>query len=191
MPREVTAVVVCGPSGVGKTTIGQELAALLHCPFKEGDDYHSDANREKMRSGVPLTDEDRAPWLRRLEAEVIQPCRGRGSVSVVLACSALRRCYRDVLRGTDRCETDEAAAAMLQHTQVFFLLLSGEASVVEERLKARQGHFMPASLLTSQLAALEALQPTELGATADLADPPELIVQKAANLIHIAAASSS
>ncbi|CAG9577216.1 conserved hypothetical protein [Leishmania major strain Friedlin] len=73
-----------------------------------------------MHSGAPLTDEDRAPWLRRLQKEVLAPCQGRGTVSVVLACSALRRCYRDVLRGTDHCKNAKAAADTLQHTDVFF-----------------------------------------------------------------------
>lgn len=189
MPRHVTAVVVCGPSGVGKTTIGQELATLLDCPFAEGDDFHTEAHKEKMRSGIPLTDEDRAPWLHRLQAEVLAPCRGRGRVAVVLACSALRRRYRDVLRGMDQAQSEEEAAELLRHTEIFFLLLSGDAKVVEQRLNARTGHYMSAKLLESQLATLEALEPTELGATTDLADAPVVIVKKATELVHLASSS--
>lgn len=190
MSRQVSAVVVCGPSGVGKTTVGRELAALFKCRFEEGDDYHSEASKEKMRSGVPLTDEDRAPWLRRLQKEVLMPCQGRATVSVVLACSALRCCYRDVLRGMDHCKNAKATADTLQRTDVFFLLLSGDVKLIEERLQARQGHFMSTSLHRSQMATLEALQPTELGATVDLADPPLLIATKAAELIRTATTSS-
>ncbi|KAG5499842.1 hypothetical protein GH5_03978 [Leishmania sp. Ghana 2012 LV757] len=189
MPCRVSAVVVCGPSGVGKTTVGQELAALLKCPFVEGDDYHSDENKEKMRSGVPLTDEDRAPWLRRLNEEVLAPCKGRGAVSVVLACSALRRRYRDVLRGMDCSEGATEAVGTPQNTEVFFVMLSGDVKLIEERLRARQGHFMPVSLHLSQLRTLEALQPSELGATVDLADPPALIAKKAAEMIRMATTS--
>ncbi|SYZ67306.1 AAA domain/Shikimate kinase, putative [Leishmania guyanensis] len=185
MPRQVSAVVVCGPSGVGKTTVGQELASLFKCPFKEGDDYHSDENKEKMRSGVPLTDEDREPWLHRLREETLAPCQGLSTVSVVLACSALRRRYRDVLRGMGCSKDPQAVADMLQHTEVFFLMLSGDVKLIEERMQTRQGHFMPATLLGSQMATLEALQPAELGSTVDLADPPALIAEKAAELIRI------
>lgn len=120
MSRQVSAVVVCGPSGVGKTTVGRELAVLFKCRFEEGDDYHSEASKEKMRSGVPLTDEDRAPWLRRLQKEVLTPCQGRATVSVVLACSTLRCCYRVVLRGMDHCKNAKATADTLQRTDVFF-----------------------------------------------------------------------
>ncbi|KAG5500436.1 hypothetical protein JKF63_03529 [Porcisia hertigi] len=186
MARQVSAVVVCGPSGVGKTTIGRQLAELLRCRFVEGDDYHSDENRNKMRSGVPLTDEDRLPWLCRLEEEVLAPCRGHGTVSVVLACSALRRRYRDTLRGMDRCKDAEAANETLQNTQLFFVLLNGDVRLIEERLQTRQGHFMPASLHASQMATLEVLDPTELGATVDVADSPALIAQKVAELVRIA-----
>ncbi|KPA85410.1 hypothetical protein ABB37_01719 [Leptomonas pyrrhocoris] len=190
MPRRVTTVVVCGPSGVGKTTIGQLLAAEFHCPFAEGDDYHSAENVEKMRAGLPLTDEDRAPWLHRLFNEVVAPNNGKDGVAVVLACSALRRCYRDLLRGADRCHSAAESAKQLAETEVFFLLLSGDASVVAARLAARKGHYMPPSLLGSQLATLEALAPDELGATANFSDPPSVIAMKAAELVRVAIAPS-
>lgn len=190
MPRHVTAVVVCGPSGVGKTTVGQLLAAEFNCPFAEGDDYHSAANVAKMASGTSLTDEDRAPWLHRLADEVIAPCKGKGCVSVVLACSALRRQYRDILRGAHRCHTAAERAAHLAETEVFFVLLNGDASVVAKRLAARKGHYMPPSLLSSQLATLESLTPEELGSAADFSDAPAVIAKKAAELVRASTASS-
>ncbi|KAG5474349.1 hypothetical protein LSCM1_03129 [Leishmania martiniquensis] len=191
MPRQVSAVVVCGPSGAGKTTVGKVLATILKCSFEEGDDYHSDVNKRKMQSGVPLTDEDRAPWLHRLAEEVLAPCKGRGAVSVVLACSALRRRYRDVLRGINRSAYTEEAADTSQNSEIFFVLLSGDAKLIEERLRARQGHFMPVSLHLSQLCTLEALQPTEVGTVIDVADPPAAIAEKAAELIRAVTTSPS
>ncbi|CAJ1990258.1 hypothetical protein conserved [Leishmania donovani] len=143
-----------------------------------------------MRSGVPLTDDDRAPWLRRLQKGVLAPCQGLGTASMVLPCSALRRCYRDALRGMDYCKNSKAAANTLQHTDAFFLLLSGDVKLIEERLQARQGHFMSTSLHGSQTATSEALKPTELGSTVDLDDPPSLIATEAAELIRIATTSS-
>ncbi|KPI84895.1 hypothetical protein ABL78_6050 [Leptomonas seymouri] len=191
MPRRVTTVVVCGPSGVGKTTIGRLLAEEFQCPFVEGDDYHSAENVEKMRAGTPLTDEDRIPWLHRLFDEVIAPNSGKDGVSVSLACSALRRRYRDILRGADHCHTAAGRRKQLPETEVFFLLLCGDAGVVASRLAARKGHYMPPSLLASQLATLEALAPDELGATADLSESPEVIAKKAAKLVRMVTAPST
>ncbi|KAL7699414.1 Shikimate kinase [Lotmaria passim] len=188
MPHRVTAVIVCGPSGVGKTTVGRLLAAELHCPYAEGDEYHSAESVAKMRAGTPLTDEDRMPWLRRLAVEVIEPTKDKDTVSIVLACSALRRRYRDILRGS-HCRCNSAAEPAEE--AVFFVLLNGDASVVSARLAARKGHYMPASLLESQLAALEPLAPDELGATVDFTDPPDVIAKKAAELVRVATASPS
>jgi len=147
-------VVVMGVSGTGKTTVGLALAEALDVPFVEGDDLHPPANRAKMAAGIPLTDDDRAPWLERIAAELDRP--------VVVACSALKRSYRDTLR---------AAAPDL--TLVF---LHGEATLLAGRIEGRTGHFMPSSLLQSQLATLEEPDPDEEAIPADVALRPDEIV---------------
>jgi gluconokinase len=128
-----------GVSGSGKTTVGEWLAKALGAEFAEGDAYHPAANVEKMRSGHPLDDADREPWLERLSAE-IGGWLDAGK-DVVLACSALKRSYREVLRGGRR--------------DVRFVFLHGSAALIRKRLKRRRGHYMPASLLKSQFADLE------------------------------------
>jgi gluconokinase len=128
--------VVMGVSGCGKTSIGQGVADALRMDFVEGDALHPPANIEKMSRGIPLTDEDRFPWLDRIGRAIGE---GRG---VVVSCSALKQIYRDRLRGF--------AAG-----QLIFVYLKGTEDLLLQRLTARKGHFMPASLLQSQLAALE------------------------------------
>ena len=131
--------VVMGVSGSGKTTVGRRIAERLGWEFVEGDDLHPEANRRKMAAGAPLTDEDRRPWLDRIAARMR---RGdREDRSLVVACSALRRSYRDRLRA---CGAD-----------VRFLHLTGAPALLRDRLERREGHFMPAGLLDSQLATLE------------------------------------
>jgi gluconokinase len=131
-------VVLMGVSGSGKTTIGAALAAALGWPFIEGDDLHPPANVEKMRAGIPLTDEDRGPWLDRI-VEVLREVTAREG-NAVLACSALRQRYRDRLA---------------QAGDVRFVHLTGRPEVIAARLAARRHRYMPASLLASQLATLE------------------------------------
>jgi gluconokinase len=131
-------VVVMGVAGCGKTTVGRALAQELGWTFVEADDLHPRANVAKMASGIALTDEDRWPWYDRIVAELRRRA-GRGE-HVVLACSALRRAYRERL----------ARAGALR-----FVYLKADAVTIAARLGARQGHFMPASLLASQLATLE------------------------------------
>jgi gluconokinase len=133
-------VVVMGVAGAGKTTVGQQLAADLGWRFVEGDDFHPAANVAKMARGQPLTDGDRVPWLHALRREMVRS-RDRGE-SLVVACSALKASYRAMLRG------DDGAA-------VQFVYLKVDPVVLQRRLQQRQGHFMPASLLASQLATLE------------------------------------
>ena len=142
------AIVLIGVSGSGKTTVGKLLAPAIDATYVEGDDYHPPANIAKMRSGQPLDDNDRKPWLETLGRVVGEHCaQGR---SVIVACSALRRSYRDAL----------AAAAGRPLT---FVHLTLPSNVLEARVKARTQHFMPASLLQSQLATLEPLGDDEDG----------------------------
>lgn len=141
------AIVVIGPAGVGKTTLGERLGAALGWPFAEGDSFHPQTNIEKMTRGIPLDDADRAPWLARIR-DWISAQAGAGR-NVVVTCSALKRSYRDVLRDAQ--------------AEVRFVQLMADETLVATRLAGRSGHFMPASLLASQYAALEALQDGEAG----------------------------
>nr|WP_233507135.1 gluconokinase [Jiangella anatolica] len=156
-------LVVMGVSGSGKTTVATRLADRLGRPFAEADDMHPAANVAKMAAGTPLTDEDRAPWLATVrdwltaEAE-----RGR---SAVVTCSALRRRYRDVLRG--------AAGG------VTFVFLDGDPELLAERMRRRKGHFMPPSLLESQLDTLEPLEPDEDGVRVLVDGTPDDVVAEA------------
>lgn len=138
-------VVVMGVSGSGKSTLGAALAQRLRVPFADADDFHPKANIDKMSQGIPLTDDDRWPWLRTLNGWLIVH-HGDGGV---LGCSALRRVYRDLLRANVPGLT--------------FVHPYGEREVLAKRMRARAGHFMPASLLDSQYATLEQLEPDEPG----------------------------
>lgn len=150
-------VVVMGPSGAGKTTVGVALARALGWPFHDGDDLHPPANVAKMRSGHPLDDADRAGWLAALRA-LIDDLGARGQ-DAVLACSALRASYRDVLaRGRD---------------DVRFVYLRVQPEELRRRLEARRGHFMRVGMLPSQLATLE--EPAD-AIVVDGARPPAEIV---------------
>ena len=140
-------IVVMGVSGAGKTAVGAALAARLGAAFKDADDLHPLPNVEKMTAGVPLTDEDRWPWLRLVGAELA----AEHPHGIVVACSALKRAYRDAIR---------AAAPSTR-----FVLLEVAPSVLKERLVQRPGHFMPVALLTSQLETLEPLETAEVGMT--------------------------
>ncbi len=146
--RQAQVIVLIGVSGSGKTTVGKRLAPALDATYLEGDDYHPSSNIAKMRSGMPLTDADRKPWLEKLGHAISEHCRqGR---SIVVACSALRRLYRDQL----------AAAARHPLT---FVHLTIPPAILEARMRTRRQHFMPVSLLESQLRLLEPLAPDEDG----------------------------
>ena len=162
-------LVVMGASGAGKTTIAVRLAAYLEYAFADGDDFQPATNVAKMARAEPLTDADRGPWLATL-AEWIGNHHRLGR-STVLACSALKRHYRDTLRG--------AAPT------VFFIHLAVPSDVLAERMKHRVGHFMPPELLVSQLVTLEPLEPDEPGITIDATAPPATIVAKVVE--HLAA----
>jgi gluconokinase len=149
-------VVLMGVSGAGKTTVGKLLSERLGWPLLDADDYHPPANIEKMRSGIPLTDDDRWPWLDRLNG-LLKDKESRGE-SPLLACSALKRKYRDRL----------AAGC----SDLRWVYLKGSFELIESRLKARKGHYMKAGLLESQFAALE--EPSD-AITADISAAPEAI----------------
>ncbi len=153
-------VVVMGVSGCGKSTVGQKIAERLGCAFRDGDEFHSDANRAKMHAGIPLNDDDRKPWLEAIRAYMDETTSGGGSL--VVACSALKQRYRDVLRGS----ADNAE----------FVYLKGSFDLLQSRLSARKDHFFNPNLLRSQFDALE--EPTD-AIIVDIALPPEEIVSEA------------
>lgn len=153
--------VVMGVSGSGKSTVGRRLASARGVRFVEGDAFHPPRNVERMAAGIALTDADRAGWLARLRDELASAVAAREGV--VLACSALKRSYRDTLR-------EGAPDLRLIH-------LRGSRDLLAARLAARRDHYMPASLLDSQLAALQAPQPDESALSFDVAQDPQSIVQ--------------
>jgi gluconokinase len=143
-------IVVMGVSGSGKSTVGAALAQRLRVPFADADDFHPEANVEKMTAGIALNDDDRYPWLEIIRDWLADHVDSGG----VMSCSALKRKYRDQLR--KHCPTTE------------FVHLSGSPEVIAKRQASRPGHFMPASLLASQFATLEPLEPDEGGITLDV-----------------------
>ena len=159
-----TALVVMGVSGSGKSTVGKELAARLQWPFADGDTFHSPENVAKMAAGIPLTDADRWPWLQAVERWISEKLR-TGS-SCVIACSALRRSYRDLLRN---------ASGGVPGATVRFVFLDVDRDLLRQRLLARHGHFMHADMLDGQLATLEPPTAAEhsitVPITADTAPP--------------------
>jgi gluconokinase len=158
--KRKTAVVVMGVAGCGKSTVGQLLARRLGWPFAEADNFHSAANVAKMASGTPLTDEDRQPWLESLR-KWIDDTPGDS----VMTCSALRRSYRDILRGAQ--------------ANVRFLHLHGTDEAIAARMAVRADHYMPTSLLASQLATLEPLEGDENGVVIQVTSTPEEIATNA------------
>ena len=152
-------LVVMGVSGSGKTTVGSLLANTLGWQFQEGDTLHPPENVAKMSAGVPLSDADRLPWLRRI-AEVIDGWRARGESGVV-TCSALKRSYRDIIIG-DR-------------PDVRLVYLKGSPDLIRQRMAARHGHFMPTTLLDSQFSILEEPSPDENPIVVDIGGEPQEI----------------
>lgn len=163
-------LVVMGVSGSGKSTLARSLAGYLHAELQEGDDLHPPANVAKMARGEPLTDEDRRPWLAAV-GRWIDERRTAGSVSVV-TCSALRRAYRDNLR-TGR-------------PGVRFCHVAASAGTIRSRVESRRGHYMPTSLLPSQLATLEPLEPDEPGVTVSAEGEPEDVLARALQALGLA-----
>jgi gluconokinase len=150
-------VVIMGVSGCGKSSVGEGLAARLGIPYRDGDDLHPPENVEKMRAGIPLTDDDRWPWLDRVGSVLAR------EAPVIVGCSALKRAYRDRLR---------AGAG----GPVRFVHLTGSREVILSRMAARKGHYMPTSLLDSQFAALEPPGPEE-AVTVDIDRPLDAIIE--------------
>jgi gluconokinase len=154
-------VIVFGVSGAGKTTIGKLLAEHLGWRFYEADDFHPRANIEKLRGGRPLTDEDRCPWLERLREQIARSLTTKENA--VLACSALKRSYRERLRVSD---------------DVKFVFLHGDYALVERQLRHRRGHFMNPALLKSQFADLEEPGAGEDVLTIKLGRTPQELVEE-------------
>lgn len=151
-------VIVMGVVGAGKTTIGKLLASELGWQFADADDFHPASNVEKISHGVPLTDEDREPWLDRLRGAILQWIAN--GQSTVLACSALKRSYRAKLQAAP---------------EVRFVFLKGSAALIAQRLRARHGHFAGEAILASQLVDLE--QPED-AVTVDISGTPQQIVDQ-------------
>lgn len=150
----VLRLVLMGVSGSGKSSMGAALSQRLDAPYLDGDDLHPPANVEKMRRGIPLTDDDRRPWLKLVSAAL------HDQAPVIVGCSALKRAYRDLLR--------EGAGGA-----VHFVHLAGERDLILGRMQARSGHYMPPALLDSQFAALEPPGPDEGALTVDIVHPYE------------------
>lgn len=159
-------IILIGPMGCGKTTIGKLLAGKAGYTFADADDYHPEVNKEKMGRGTPLNDSDREPWLRTLR-DVIELSQAKGE-GLVLACSALKKTYRTLL-GIDQ-------------IAVHSVYLQGSYELLKERISARSHEFMSTGLLKSQL---ETLEEPETGVTVDIAMSPELICQHIINTLKI------
>jgi len=161
--------VIMGVAGSGKSTIGAQLARVLGIEFVEGDALHPPDNVKRMAAGIPLTDTDRHGWLLAIAARLRSA--KRAGIGLVISCSALKRSYRDLVRS----EGD---------TDVRFVYLAGSRTLLAERMTNRRGHFMPPSLLESQLAILEEPAPDEQAWVCDIRDTPDTIV---ADLVNHAA----
>ena len=167
MSDPVNALVVMGVSGSGKTTLAAMLAGRLGWPYRDADDMHPRENVEKMRAGRPLDDADRAPWLAAIAAWIDEE-RAQGGHAII-ACSALKRAYRDVLIGPRR--------------DVGLIFLDGTREVIHARMAARAGHYMPPALLDSQIATLEPPTPEEGAIRLSIdAAPDDLLAQALAAL---------
>ena len=165
-PSRPPLAVVMGVSGTGKTTIARSLAARLRLEYADADDFHPEANKAKMHAGIPLTDEERYPWLEAIGGWLADHDAKGG----VITCSALKRHYRDQLRR-------HAPRARFVH-------LHGDRKLIVGRIAHRHGHFMPESMLGSQLATLEPLAPDEDGTVLDVAQPIEVLVTEAADYLE-------
>jgi len=172
--NDINTIVVMGVSGSGKSTIASMLAQRLHWVYEDGDWFHPKSNVEKMHHGEPLTDEDRWPWLHAI-ADWIDATRRAGGHGVV-ACSALKRVYRDILIGDRR--------------DVRLVFLKGDRDLIARRIAARADHFMPSTLLESQFAALELPQADERPIVASIVPHPREIVEAIVTELGIQSAAT-
>jgi gluconokinase len=162
-PDEIQHLVIMGVAGSGKTTLADLLDDRLGRLYAEADEFHPQANIDKMAAGTPLTDEDRWPWLDAIRDWLTEQTRaGR---SAIVTCSALKRVYRDVLRQAEG--------------RVRFVHLTAPPTLLEDRMAHREGHFMPTTLLPSQLATLEPLDPDEDGVSVVVDVPPDEVADRA------------
>ncbi|GBQ29071.1 gluconokinase [Gluconacetobacter sacchari] len=161
-------IVLMGVSGSGKTSVAEGLHNLLGWPYQEGDLLHPQANIDKMQAGIPLTDEDRQPWLERCHAWIAQRLTTGGGG--ILTCSALKRSYRDILRQGSQ--------------KVVFVYLEVPKAILEVRLSRRQGHYMSPTLLPSQLATLEEPTPDEHALVVDCEGPPAEVIARVLSQIR-------
>lgn len=155
--------VIMGICGCGKTTAAQAVQQHLQCAYAEGDDFHSQANRNKMGAGIALTDADRRPWLESLRDWMTRQAQDGAAYSVV-TCSALKKAYRDILRGAQG--------------KVHFIHLAPPVQINRKRMENRQGHYMKADMVDSQLAILEPLAADESGITIRSAGSPQEVAQE-------------
>jgi carbohydrate kinase (thermoresistant glucokinase family) len=154
-----------GVSGSGKSTIGRGIAQAFSVPFIDADDLHPASNVQKMVAGIPLIDEDRWPWIVLVGTELA----AHQATGAVIACSALKRSYRAVIRA--------------QAPQAQFVLLDGSPELLASRVGGRGGHFMPPALLESQLTTLERFAADEAGIVVDIAEPPRTVIAHAVSLL--------
>ncbi|UTT71349.1 gluconokinase [Arthrobacter sp. DNA4] len=163
MSGKLAPLVVMGVSGCGKSTVGAWLGQQLGMPFYDGDDFHPAANKQKMAAGVPLTDTDREPWLGRVGELLAGKDASGAGVPPIVACSALKRRYRDLLRS--------------YAPDVVFIHLVGTPDTIGARMDARSHEFMPRTLLDSQFAALEELEADEAHVLGDITQPLDVLVE--------------
>ena len=161
-PRHPRVIVLMGVSGCGKSTTGRRLASILDWPFRDADTFHPEANVAKMRSGLPLDDDDRRPWLAAISGWIDER-RSAGSTGIV-SCSALRRRYRDALIGP--------------RPDVGLVYLKGNFPLISDRVSRRRGHFMPPALLRSQFDTLEEPAPDERALVVPVRLPPKRVVER-------------
>lgn len=167
-------LIIMGVQGSGKSTIGAALAERLNVTFIDGDDLHPRANKEKMASGHPLTDEDRVPWLKRI-GETIEEGLRDGRITIV-ACSALKRWYRELLRSSA--------------PEIVFVHLTGEKELLADRIAKRSHQFMPTTLLDSQIETLEPLAEWERGIVVSIDQTPAAIVDEVSRILTTRASGS-
>lgn len=170
-------IIVMGVTGSGKTTVGEKLAERLGWTFRDSDEFHPQANIDKMSRGIGLNDADRQPWLDAI-GEAMRGSEQRGA-SAVIACSALKRKYRDQLRGA------------MKRDPVWFVYLEGDRQTLEQRLRDREHHFAPVELLDSQFDALEPPGDDERAVRIDITKEPDAIVDKILQMLERSSSAST